>query len=274
MTEIKQELIEEQVMPGTSSGGGEEKVASDINSDIKFDDKFITQYCDSVDMPKVMTISKELKKSDEMVTRRYEQLSDKDKSRFNQMKDLTKAIKRDTGNYGLIEDLMVQVIAQRFGHMDKDTVTSVMGPKGEGLEGGKALERSDGMLKIKKKLGPEPDRVVVMVIIPNEDSAIIPYHIVEDEQASNCVTISSEDSDIEEIEKPNVKKILKDLAEIRHKEAECIDHLAEAVPNMRESKIVIVTKKVQREELPRCVYDMYGRISDPRNFRAALAVGK
>ena len=47
-----------------------------------------------------------------MVTRRYEKLSDEDKSRFNQMKDLAEAIKRDMGDYSLIEDLMAQAVAQ------------------------------------------------------------------------------------------------------------------------------------------------------------------
>ena len=59
-------------MPGTSVGGGEERVTSDINSDIEFDDKFITQYCDSVDIPKAMTVSKELFYTDDMVARYYE----------------------------------------------------------------------------------------------------------------------------------------------------------------------------------------------------------
>ena len=43
---------------------------------------------------------------------------------------------------------------------------------------------------------------------------------------------------------------------------------------MRESKVIIVTEKIQGEELLRCVYDMYTRINDPHNFRAALAAGK
>ena len=119
----------------------------------EFDNEYITEYCESVNMPKPMTISRELFYSDKMVTRRYEQLSDKDKSRFNQMKNLAETIKRDTGDYGLIEDLMAQVVAQRFGRMSKDTVALVMRPKGEGLEGGKALERTGGMLKIKKGWG-------------------------------------------------------------------------------------------------------------------------
>ena len=82
MVEIKQELIEEQVepstsqeeqvMPGTSGGGGEEKTTSDVDSDIEFDDEFITQYCDSVDMPKAMTVSKELFYTDDIVARLYE----------------------------------------------------------------------------------------------------------------------------------------------------------------------------------------------------------
>ena len=159
MAEIKQESIEEQVKHSTSKGEEQaipgtsgEQIGGDIDSD-EFDEEYITEYCESVNMPKPMTISRELFYSDKTVTRRYEQLSDKDKSRFNQMKDLAETIKRDTGDYGLIEDLMAQVVAQRFGCMSKDTMALVMRPKGEGLEGGKALERTGGMLKIKKGWG-------------------------------------------------------------------------------------------------------------------------
>ena len=80
MLEVKKEPVEEvtagpsqeQVMLSTSGKGGEEKTTSDIDSDIEFDDEFITQYCNSVDMPKAMTISKELFYTDEMVARCYE----------------------------------------------------------------------------------------------------------------------------------------------------------------------------------------------------------
>ena len=70
--EVTAGLSQEQVMPGTSGGRGEEKTTSDIDSDIEFDDEFITQFCNSVDMPKAMTISKELFYTDEMVARHYE----------------------------------------------------------------------------------------------------------------------------------------------------------------------------------------------------------
>ena len=66
-------------------------------------------------MPEPMTISKELFYSDEMVAKRYGQLSDEYKDRFNQMQDLVKAIKRDMGEYMLIEDIMAQ-------WLPKDTV--------------------------------------------------------------------------------------------------------------------------------------------------------
>ena len=134
-------------MPGTSGGGGEEKTTSDIDSDIEFDDEYITQYCDTVDMPRLMTISKELFYTDDMIAKHYEKLSHEDKARFDQMKDLAEAIKRDTGDYSLIEDLM----AQRFGQMKKEDVASVMGKKGKGVEGGKGLEQVGGRLQIKKK---------------------------------------------------------------------------------------------------------------------------
>ena len=80
-------------MPGTSGGGGEKNTTSDIDSGLEFDDEFITQYCDSVDMPKAMTISKELFHTDKMVARHYEQLSDEDKARFDQMKIFAESIK-------------------------------------------------------------------------------------------------------------------------------------------------------------------------------------
>ena len=83
-----------------------------------------------------------------------------------------------------------------------------------------------------------------------------------------------EDSDAKEIDKAEVKSVLKELAELKHREAECINCLAEAVPHMRESEVVIVSEKIQGEELPRCVYDMYARINNPCNFRAVFAAGE
>ena len=73
---------------------------------------------------------------------------------------------------------------------------------------------------------------------------MVPYHIVEDEDQSDCVTIGSEDSDIEEIAKVKVKSILKELADLKWKEADCIDKLAQAVPEMRDSEVVIISEKM------------------------------
>ena len=36
----------------------------------------------------------------------------------------------------------------------------------------------------------------------------------------------------------------------------------------------MVSEKVRGTDLPQCVYDMYGRINHPHNFRAALAAGE
>ena len=102
----------------------------------------------------------------------------------------------------------------------------------------------------------------------------MPYHIVEDEDRSDCATIGSEDSDIEEIDKDEVRDTLKELADLKRKEADCLDKLAQAVPEMRDSEVVVVSEKVRGTDLPQCVYDMYGRINHPHNFRAALAAGE
>ena len=96
----------------------------------------------------------------------------------------------------------------------------------------------------------------------------------EGEDQSDCVTIGSEDSDIEEIDKVEVKSILKELADLKWKEADCLDKLAQAVPEMQDSEVVVISEKMQGMGLPKCIYEMYESIHNPRNFRAALAAGK
>ena len=83
---------------------------------------------------------------------------------------------------------------------------------------------------------------------------MLPYCIKENEE-EDCETIGSE-SDIEEIDKTEVRNILKELAELKRKEAECFDRLARAMPDMRDSEVVVVTEKVRGSELPQCVYQM------------------
>ena len=45
----------------------------------QFDDEFLTEYCEMVDIPHPMTISKELFYTDEMVAKNYNHLSKEDK---------------------------------------------------------------------------------------------------------------------------------------------------------------------------------------------------
>ena len=58
--------------------------------------------------------------------------------------------------------------------MGKDTIDSVMGKEGEGIEGGKAIEQVGKMQKIKKEPSPKPDKLIVTVIIPTKEVALIP----------------------------------------------------------------------------------------------------
>ena len=113
-----------------------------------------------------------------------------------------------------------------------------------------------------------------MVIIPNEDTAVIPCHKVEDEDKYDCITLGSDDSNVKEINKDKVKSVLEELAELRCKEADCIDKLAQAVPEMGDNEIVIVSEKIKGMDLPKHVYNMYDRIGNPRNFKAAFATGE
>ena len=226
-----------------------------------------------VDIPHPMAINKELFYTDEMVARNYNHLSKEDKDQFDQIKVLAESIKQEMGDYGLIEDLMSRVVAKHFGYMKKTDVAVVMGKEGEGTTWGKELKQEGGRLMIKWEPGAEPEKVIVTAIVPSEEPTLLPYHIVEDEDRSDCVTIRLEDSDIEEIDKDEVRDTLKELANLKRKEAECLDKLAQAAPEMRDSEVVMVSEKVSGTDLPQCVHDMYSRINHPCNFRAALVAG-
>ena len=187
------------------------------------------------------------------------------------MKELAEAVKKETGDYSLIEGLMARVVGGRFGGMTSGDVKAVMEKEGEGAEAGRRLKQEGSRLVIKGEPGAEAEKVVISAIVPLEEPTLLPYCIKENEE--DCETIGSE-SDIEEIDKTKVRNILKELAELKRKEAECFDRLARAVPDMRDSEVVVVTKKVRGSELPQCVYQMNERIANPRDFRATLAAGE
>ena len=250
---------EKEVKPSISGGGvptqePEEKSESgeSMESD-DIDDEYLTNYCETAEIIQPMTVSKELFYTDSMVARNYDRLSPEDKKRFDQMKELAESVKQETGDYSLIEDLMARVVGERFGSMSKEDVSVVLGRPGEGSEGGKCLKQEGGHLTIKSEPGAEPEKVVISVIVPSEESTIIPYCVKESEEQSDCETIGSE-SDIEEIDKTEVRNILKELAGLKRKE--CFDKLAKAVPDMQDNEVVVVAEKVRGSKLPQCVYQM------------------
>ena len=277
-TKVKTEP-EEEVQLSTSGGGApaeewEEKTESEesMESD-KIDDEFLSNYCETTEIIQPMTVSKELFYTDEMVAQNYARLSKQDKERFDQMKELAEAIKKETGDYSLIEDLMARVVGERFGGMTRGDVKAVMGKEGEGAKGGKHLKQEGSRLVIKSEPGVETEKVVISAIVPSEEPALLPSCVKESEEQSDCETIGF-DSDIEEINKTEVHNIFKKLAELKRKEAECFDRLAQAVPDMQDNEVIVVAKKVRGSELPQCVYQMNQRIANPRDFCAALAAGE
>ena len=157
--------------------------------------------------------------------------------------------------------------------MSRKDVKAVMGKEGEGAEGGKHLKQEGCKLVIKSELGVEAEKIVLSAIVPSEEPTLLPYCVKENEEQSDCETIGSE-SDIEEINKTEVHDILKELAELRRKEAECFDRLAQAVPDMQDNEVVILAEKVKGSKLPQCVHQMNQHIDNPRDFRAALVVGE
>ena len=276
-TKIK--IEPEEVQPSTSGGGEQaEEQVKGVESEESFDldeidDEFLSNYCETAEIPHPMMVSKELFYTDEMVARNYTRLSKQDQDRFNQMKELAEVIKKETGDYSLIEDMMARVVGERLGGMSKEDVKAVMGKEGEGAEGGKQLKQEGSRLVIKSEPGVETEKIVISAIVPTEEPALLPYCVKENEEQSDCKTIGAI-SDIEEINKIEVQDILKELAELRRKEAECFDKLAQAVPDMQDNEVVILAEKVKGSELLQCVHQMSQRINNPRDFCATLAVGK
>ena len=213
-----------------------------------------------------MTISEELFYSNAMVQREYDHLSEEDKKRFDQMKVLAEKIKKETGQYVPIEDIMARVVAQWFGHMTQQDVATVLGPSGKGPTAGKVLEKKGDILRIKAEEGSEEEqKVVLTAIVPNEDPACLAYCVEEDEDAPECVSIGSKDTDVA-IQKPEVQAILKELADIKRKEADCYEWLVVAIPSMTHEEVTEVGEKVRPSKLPRCVDQLYDRLKDLRNF--------
>ena len=157
VTKIKIEPEEVQL---STSGGGEqaEEQVKGVESEETFDseeidDEFLSNYCETAEILHPMMVSKELFYTDEMVARNYARLSKQDQDRFNQMEELAEVIKKETGDYSLIKDMMAQVVGERFGGMSKEDVKAVMGKEGEGAEGGKQLKEEVSRSVIKSKPG-------------------------------------------------------------------------------------------------------------------------
>ena len=150
--------MSEEPKPGVSKKRVMEESSSSGEEIEEIDPSCITdgllQKCAS-EMPSEipMTISEELFYSDTMVQREYERLSEEDKKRFNQMKVLAEKIKKETGQYVPIEDMMARVVAQRFGRMMQQNVATVLGPSGEGPAAGKVLEKRGGHFKNQGRRG-------------------------------------------------------------------------------------------------------------------------
>ena len=271
------EKMSEEPKPGVSKKRVIEESSSSEEEVEEIDPSFITdellqKYASEMPSELPMTISEELFYSDAMVQREYDRLNEEDKKRFDQMKVLAEKIKKETGQYVPIEDMMARVVAQRFGRMTQQNIATILGPSGEGPAAGKVLEKKGDILRIKAEEGSEEERKVVLTtIVPNEDPACLAYCVEEDKDAPECVSIASEDSDIA-VQKPEVQAILKELAGIKRKD--CYERLVVAIPDMTDEEITEAGERVWPSKLPKCVDQLYDRLKNPRNFRAVLAVGE
>ena len=140
--------------------------------------------------------------------------------------------------------MMVRVVAQRFGRMTQQNIATVLGPSGKGPTARKVLEKKGDVLRIKAEKGSEKEqKVVLTAIVPSEDPACLAYCVEEDKDAPECISIGSEDMDVE-IQRPEVEAILKELADIKRKEADCYEWLAAAIPRMTDKEVTEVGERV------------------------------
>ena len=102
-------------------------------------------------------------------------------------------------------------------------------------------------------------------IVLSEDPACLAYCVEEDEDAPECISLGSGDMD-EEIQKPEVRAILEELADIKRKEADCYERLAAAIPGMTDEQVTKVGETVRLSKLPRCVDQLYNRLKNPKDF--------
>ena len=144
----KKRVIEE------SSSSGEEVEEIDPSC---ITDELLQKYVSEMPSQIPMTISEELFYSNAMVQREYNHLSEEDKRRFDQMKVLAEKIKKETGQYVPIEDMMARVVAQRFGRMTQQNIATILGPSGEGSAAGRILEKKGDVLRIKTEEGSEEE---------------------------------------------------------------------------------------------------------------------
>ena len=131
--EVVEEKTSEELKPGTSKEGMVEESSSSKGEIEKVNpslimDKLLQEYASEVPPELPMTISEELFYSDAMVQREYDRLSKEDKKRFDQMKTLAEKIKKETGQYVPIEDMMAWVVAQWFGRLSQQNIAMVLGP--------------------------------------------------------------------------------------------------------------------------------------------------
>ena len=269
--EVVEEKTSEEPKPGTSKEGMEEESSSSEGEIEEVDPSLITdellqEYTSEMPPELPVTISEELVYSDAMVQREYDRLSEEDKERFDQMKTLAKKIKKETGQYVPIEDMMAWVVAQQFGRMTQQNIAMVLGSSGEGPTAGKVLEKKGDVLRIKAEEGSEKERKVVLTaIVLSEDPACLAYCVEEDQDVPECISIGSEDTDME-IQRPKVKAILEELADIKRKEADCYEWLAAAIPGMTDEEVTEVGERVRPSRLPKCVDQLYDTLKNPRNF--------
>ena len=140
--------------------------------------------------------------------------------------------------------MMVQVVAQRFGRITQQNIATVLGPLGEGSTTGKVLEKKGDILRIKAEEGSEKEwKVMLTAVVLSEDSACLAYCVEEDKDVPDCISISSEDTDME-IQKPKVKAILKESVDIKRKEADCYEWFTAAIPGMTDEEVTEVGERV------------------------------
>ena len=252
----------------------------------------------------------ELGYSDEKVAEEVAKLSDEDKQLYGQIKEFTDAFYRQHGYIIPLTDLVQIAMSERYPNIPTQTEEEqnrLRQELSQEVRKRKAAEEANVAEEPPRKFRrvsttllttkiiditgeDEPDKPTVITIAPGVD----PYKQIEAEEEQHRFEMGDEthseihpDDDegddlsvitidsLKELDSDKVQEIWKGMAEVKEKEQDYYNQLAEMVNDMTPNDIYATVQTTPRpgSTLPQCADDLLEELGSEETFRRILAVG-